>query len=262
MCSVHGPAHEPAQGTARGPAHEPAAIAAEIERRIADGRYPTGTKLPSEQALAGEYGTTRARVRTALAALARRAVLVSRPNSGWVVQSGHRAQTVGQMRAFSRWAAEHGREASGRIVQRGRGGATAGEARLLGIGLGEEVLRFTRVRTLDGRAVMVERSTWAPWVAAVIDALPDDAPSVFGALDAAGVDVLLGDHRIEAVAASSDDARLLNVRRSSPLLQVSRTSATRDGRLIEVATDRYVADAAAIDVRADDVAPTLLPPAG
>ncbi|MCX4750492.1 GntR family transcriptional regulator [Kitasatospora sp. NBC_01287] len=237
-----------------------AAIAADIERRVADGRYPTGRKLPSEQALAQEYATTRARVRTALASLARRGLLVSRPNSGWLVQAGHRAQTVGELRAFSRWAAEQGRESSGRIVHRERGGASAREARLLGIGLGEEVLRFTRVRTLDGRAVMVERSTWAPWVVPVIDALPDDAPSVFGALDAAGVRVLLGDHRIEAVAASSDDARLLNVRRSSPLLQVSRTSPTVDGRLVEVAVDRYVSDAAAFDVRAGDVAPLLRSP--
>ena len=246
--------------TGPAPGHDPAAIAADIERRIADGVYRPEQKLPSEQALAEEYATTRARVRTALAALARRGVLVSRPNSGWLVQVGHRAQTVGELRAFSRWAAEQGRESSGRIVRRVLGGASAREARLLGIGLGEQVLRFTRVRLLDRRAVMVERSTWAPWVIPVIEALPDDAPSVFGALEAAGVRAVLGDHRIEAVAASSDDARLLGLRRSSPLLQISRTTATRGGRMVEVAVDRYVSDVAAFDVRAGDVARTLLPP--
>ncbi|MFB6961140.1 UTRA domain-containing protein [Streptomyces sp. NPDC056309] len=95
------------------------------------------------------------------------------------------------MPSFSQWATENGREFGGRIVRRERGGATAREARLLGIGLGEEILRFTRVRTLDGRAVMVERSTWAPWVIPVIDALPDDVPSLFGALDFAGVRAVL-----------------------------------------------------------------------
>ncbi|MFB7114579.1 GntR family transcriptional regulator [Streptomyces sp. NPDC056190] len=239
---------------------EHGAIAADIERRIADGVYLAGQRLPSEQALAEEYATTRARVRTALASLARRGVLVSRPNSGWLVQVGHQTQTVGEMRSFSQWAAEHGREFGGRIVRRERNGATAREARLLGIGLGEEILRFTRVRTLDGRAVMVERSTWAPWVLPVIDALPDDAPSLFGALDFAGVRAVLGDHRIEAVAASSEDARLLNLRRSSPLLQVSRTTATCDGQMVEVAVDRYVSDLMAVDVRAGDVARTLLSP--
>ncbi len=249
--------------TSTGPASpkDHTAIAADIERRIADGVYPVGRRLPSEQALAEEYTTTRARIRTALASLSRRGLLVSRPNSGWLVHLGHQAQTVGEMRSFSRWAAEQGREFSGLIVRRERGGATAREARLLGIGLGEEVLRFARVRTLDGRAVMVERSTWAPWVLPVIDALPDDVPSVFGALDSAGVRAVLGGHRIEAVSASSDDARLLGLRRSSPLLQVSRTTtATHDGRMVEVAVDRYVSDVVAFDVRAGDVARTLLSP--
>jgi GntR family transcriptional regulator len=235
------------------------AIAAAIERRIADGAYLAGGRLPSEQALAEEFGTTRARIRTALASLARRGVLVSRPNAGWLVQVGHQAQTVGEIRVFSQWATEHGHGYSGQIVRRERGGASATEARLCGIGLGEEILRFTRVRALDTRPVLVERSTWAPWVIPLIDELPDDVPSIFGALDAVGVHAVLGDHRIEAVAASSEDARLLNLRRSSPLLQVTRTSVTRDGRTVEVAVDRYVADVVAFDVRAGDVARTLLP---
>ena len=236
-----------------------AAVAADIERRIADGRYPAGRRLPSEQALAEQYRTTRARVRTALAALARRGLLVSRPNSGWLVQAGHQAQTVGELRPFSQWAAGHSRDAGGRIVRRERDGASAREARLLGIRLGQPVLRFTRVRTLDRQPAMIERSTWAPSVSAAIESLPDDAPSVFGALADAGFDVVLGGHRIEAVAASSEDARLLRVRRSSPLLQVSRTSALRDGATIEVAYDRYLSDLVAFDVRAGDVARTLLP---
>ena len=225
----------PASGS---PGKEPAEIAADLEQRIAAGAYPAGRRLPSEQALADAYATTRARVRTALAALARRGVLVSRPNSGWVVQVGHQAQTVGELRSFSRWAAEQGRGFGGLIVSREPGGATAREARLLGIRLGEEVLRFTRVRTLDGRPAMIERSTWAPWVLPVVAGLPDDVPSIFDAFDAADIPVLLGDHRIEAVAASSADAHLLAVRRSSPLLQVSRTSVTRIGQVVEVEIGR------------------------
>lgn len=49
------------------PGKDHAAVAAQIERRIADGTYRVGWRLPNEQALAQEYGTTRARVRTALA---------------------------------------------------------------------------------------------------------------------------------------------------------------------------------------------------
>lgn len=237
-----------------------AAVAADVERRITAGEYTLGQRLPSEQALADAYRTTRTRVRTALAALARRGVVVARPNSGWYVRIGGQSQTVGEMQPFSRWAAELGRGFGGLTVRREHGPASAGEAAALGIGLGAQVFRCTRVRSLDGRPVMIERSTWAPWLAPAVEALADDVASVFGALAAAGVPVSLGDHRIEAAAASSEDARLLGVRRGSPLLQVTRRSATADGRQAELAVDRYLPDTVAFDVRATDVARTLLPP--
>ena len=72
-----------------------AAIAADIERRITEGMYGAGRRLPSEQ-----------------------------------------AQTVGSAATPPR------------------------EARLLGIGLGDEVLRTTGARSLDGRTV--KRSTAVP----------------------------------------------------------------------------------------------------
>ncbi|MEV4557727.1 GntR family transcriptional regulator [Kitasatospora sp. NPDC049285] len=236
------------------------AVAADLEGRIGRAEWPVGGRLPGEQALAREYGTTRARVRTALAALARRGLVVSRPNSGWYVQADFRAQTVGELRPFSGWAAGHGLDFGGQVVRRERSGANAVEARRFGIGLGDPVLRFVRVRTLNGRPVMIERSTWAPWVEPVVDRLPDDVPSVFDGLADAGVRIALGGHRIEAVAASSEDVRLLGVRRSSPLLQVSRTGETAAGRVAELAVDRYLPEVVAFDVRPGDVNRTLLDP--
>jgi hypothetical protein len=77
-----------------------------------------------------------------------------------------------------------------------------------------------------------------------------------GALENTGFRVVLGDHRIEAVAASNDDARLLGLRRSSPLLQVSRTTVAQGGRVAEVAVDRHVAAAlVAMFVRTQVTAP-------
>jgi GntR family transcriptional regulator len=107
---------------------------------------------------------------------------------------------------------------------------------------GEPVLCYTRVRTLDGRVVMVERSTWAPWVTSIVEGMPDDVVSTTTVLADNGIEVLVGEHRIEAVGASSEDARLLSVRRSSPLLQVGRSTFTPDGRLVEVGVDRYIPD--------------------
>jgi len=229
------------------------AIAADLQTRIAAGEFPVGGKMPSEQSLAVEYEVSRGRVRTALSSLARRGLIVSRPHSGWIVQSRHQVQAFDRMRSFAQWAEQQGRVAGGEIVDSVRERATARQARLLGIRLGEEVLTYTRVRTLDGRLVMVERSTWAPWVVPIVAAMPSDVVSTTNTLAEHGVEVVAGDHRIEAVAASSEDARLLGVRRSSPLLQVHRRTLTRESRIVEFGEDRYVPNAIVFEVGAGDI---------
>jgi GntR family transcriptional regulator len=234
-------------------------VAADLVRRIDAGEFTAGMRLPSEQTLAQEYATTRSRVRTALAALARRGALASRPNSGWVVQSPDQTQPLTEMRSFAQWATEHGREHGGRIVERRHRPVDAAHARILGLRLEESVLQVTRLRTLDGRVVMVERSTWAPWASSVVDAMPDDVVSTTGVLAAHGIEVLVGDHRIEAVGASSEDAGLLGVRRSSPLLQIGHSTFTREGRIVEVGVDRYVTGVIAFVVGAGGVVPRPTP---
>ncbi|MRG59715.1 UTRA domain-containing protein [Agromyces sp. CFH 90414] len=219
-------------------AGEPDAVAA-LRARILSGDLPAGARLPSELALAASQGTSRGAVRGALAALARQGLIESRRGAGWFVQS---AQTQGfdRMRSFTQWAQGRGRASGGRIMSRERRRPTAREARRLGIGTGDEVLVMVRVRTLEGRAVMIERSVWAPWVVALVERMPDDVHSTTRLLGDAGIVITHGTHRIEAVAASSDDARLLGVRRSSPMLQVRRETYAANGRPVESGEDRYV----------------------
>ncbi|QIZ98413.1 GntR family transcriptional regulator [Leifsonia sp. PS1209] len=227
-------------------------IAADLRRRIQSGEFVAGMRLPSEASLAEEYRVTRSLVRGAMAKLARQSLVLARPRDGWMVQARHHTQVFDRMLSFAQWAEAGGRVAGGLISERVRRGADAREAQQLGVRPGERILCFTRVRTLDGLVVMVERSAWAPWVADVVDAMPDDVASTTAALALEGIRVTSGSHRIEAVAASTQDAALLRVRRSSPLLQVSRTTATRDGRVVELGVDRYLAGTIAFDVNAGE----------
>jgi GntR family transcriptional regulator len=227
-------------------------VAADLRRRIHTGEFVAGTRLPSEMALADEYRVTRSLVRGAMAKLARQSLVQSRPGDGWLVQARHQTQVFDRMQSFAQWAEAGGRVAEGAITARVRRGADALEAQRLGVRPGESILCFIRVRTLDGLVVMVERSAWAPWVADIVGAMPDDVASTTAALAVEGIRVTSGSHRIEAVAASTEDAGLLGVRRSSPLLQVSRTTATREGRVVELGVDRYRAGTIAFDVNAGE----------
>jgi GntR family transcriptional regulator len=215
-------------------------LARSLSVRISSGEFPGGSALPAEHALAEHYGVSRKTVRNALVSLEQRGVVISRRGAGWFIAAERQTQALDELRTFSQWAISRGRAVGGLFVERKRGVATAPEAMLLRLRLGDEVLRDTRLRTLDGCKVMVERSTWAPWVAEVIDGFPDDIVSTTDGLAEQGIEVTFGNHRIDAVAASKADAQLLGVRRGSPLLRVRREMFARDGRVVEAGEDRYL----------------------
>ncbi|SEN26845.1 GntR family transcriptional regulator [Cryobacterium luteum] len=226
-------------------------IGDDLRRRILDGEFVTGARLPSEHALADEYKTSRATIRTALAAVARRGLIESHRNAGWFVSLVDQVQGFDRLRSFSQWAESRGIRPGGRIIECERVHATVREARLLRVALGAQLLRFTRLRLLDGRVVMIERSTWAPWVMPVIAAMPHDVASTTRVLEAAGIQAVRGTHRISAVPASSHDARMLGVRRSSPLLAIERSTFARDGRVVEFGEDRYLPGEFAFEMTVD-----------
>lgn len=220
-----------------------------LRAQILDGEHPIGARLPSEIDLAAQHGVSRRVIRTALATLARQGLVESRRGAGWFVQPGQ-TQGFERMRSFTQWATSRGRSPSGRIVERSLRRATAREARLLAIRTDDTVLCFTRVRMLEDRPVMIERSTWAPWVMTHMTGVADDVVSTTQTLENAGIIVTSGNHRIEAVAATTEDAILLGVRRSSPLLQVRRETFAADGRPVECAEDRYVPNTISFEAQA------------
>lgn len=112
------------------------------------------------------------------------------------------------------------------------------------------MLRVTRVRTLDGRAVMIERTTYAPWAISAIETLPPDAPSVMAAMQMAGMAMGYATHKIDTVEASSEDAEILGLRRSTRLLRVRRETSSHEGRPIEYGDDRYAPDTITFEVHA------------
>jgi len=225
-------------------------VADDLRRRILQGEFGGGERMSAEQRLAGEYDVSRGVVRNALAALQRRGLVTSHPGSGWRVRADFRTQEFAEMRSFAQWAQSRRMMPGGRVVRQERGQATAVDARVLRMRVGDEVLRVTRVRTLDGRPVMVERTTYPPRVAPVIEALPIDQPSVTVALQAAGFAMAFGTHRIDTVAASIEDAELLALRRSTRLLRLRRETKTQDGAPIEYGDDRYAPDTITFEVHA------------
>lgn len=225
-------------------------IADDLRRRILQGEIGGGERMPGEQPLALQYGVSRGVIRNALAALRRRGLVTSHPGSGWRVRADVHTQEFAEMRSFAQWAQSRRMTPGGLVVRQEREPANAVDARALRMRAGDEVLRVTRVRTLDGRPVMRERTTYAPWVISAIEALPTDESSVMAAMQAAGIAMAYATHKIDTVAASGEDAEVLGVRRGTRLLRVRRETSARDGRPIEYGDDRYAPDTITFEVHA------------
>ncbi|NUP66950.1 MAG: GntR family transcriptional regulator [Nonomuraea sp.] len=222
-------------------------IAGELRDDILAGAYPVGGQLPSEAELAARYGAARGTVRQAVAVLVAEGLVGSRQGARRIVLGNARSQSFAELHSFAQWARANGYRIGGQVISQRRRPATPPESARLG---GGEVLEVLRLRSLEGEPVLVERTVYAEWVVPAVEALPADCASVTEALyDAVGLVFAYGEHLIDAVSAGAKDARLLGVRRGSPLLRQRRTTTTHEGRPVESSDDRYRAGSVTFSIR-------------
>jgi GntR family transcriptional regulator len=224
-------------------------VADDIKTAIAAGGYPPGSSLPSESELAERYSVSRGTVRQAFAALRADGVIASRRGARRVVFGGPRVQSFGELLSFSRWARAMGEEPTGRVVSMERRPATDAEATRLSLPGGAFLYALVRVRLMSGRPVMVERAVYPDRVGALVAGLNLAADSITGRLEELGIVFTDAEHVIDAIGASPEDARWLQVRPGVPLLRERRSTTDRAGQPVEWSDDRYLGTETAFSVR-------------
>ncbi|MBK3562661.1 MULTISPECIES: GntR family transcriptional regulator [unclassified Streptomyces] len=224
-------------------------IADELRKAIDREEYTVGSRLPAETDLAAQYGVSRGTVRQAVAALTAEGLIGSRQGARRMVLASRRSQSFAELRSFAEWARAMEREATGLVVEQEYRPATAEDVVRLQLTEKARVLHVLRVRGLDGEPVLLERTVYADWISPAVEAIEPDCPSVTQRLyDDTGLVFAYGEHVIDAVAAGAQDAELLGIRRTSPLLRVRRVTTTREGRPVEWSDDRYRSDAVSFSV--------------
>lgn len=236
-------------------------IAAELRDDILRSVYPVGSQLPSESELAARYSAARGTVRQAVAVLVAEGLVGSRQGARRIVLGNSRSQSFAELHSFAQWARANGHQVGGRVLEQRWRRANGVEADRLAAAT--RVLEVLRLRTLDDEPVLLERTVYADWIAPAVEALEPDCESVAQALfDSVGLVFAYGEHLIDAVAAGAQDARLLGVRRGSPLLRQRRVTTTHEGRPVECSDDRYRAGSVAFSIRNSIGANPLIRQAG
>jgi len=220
-------------------------IADELRLQILDEHLVPGYQLPSEHELARRYGASRGTVRQALNTLRAEGAIAARRGARWVVLAAPLVQSFSELLSFSAWARSQGHEPGGRVVELARRPAPETDVDRLGVGLGDPVYHLLRVRTLSGTPVMVERTTFVEDVGRLLVELDLEGSSIYEQLGDQGIVFARARHTIDAVPATVEDARLLEIPRRTPLLRQRRASTSQTGRPLEWSDDRYRGDAIA-----------------
>ena len=93
-----------------------AGIAGAIRKKIEDGEYPLGSRLPSERELAEKFYVNRMTIRRALAVLESEGMIKRRQGSGTYASSVPRKGDVCRLCGFTQTMREQGRKAGSRIL--------------------------------------------------------------------------------------------------------------------------------------------------
>jgi GntR family transcriptional regulator len=213
-----------------------------LRDRITSGQWPSGSPLPAQRELAGEFGVSIMTLRQALQLLADDGLIDTRHGSGTFVASRY-AYHLGHLRSFAADLAGQGAEISTRLLaadtiappeavgaRLGLGlGLGPGRGPGLGLGPPSQVLRLRRLRLADGRPVIVQTSYLPLDLAPAID--PDE-------LGQRGLYTVLAEHGL-AVARTTEtitpttlgpaDAADLGRSEGAPALLSHQVSFAADG---------------------------------
>jgi GntR family transcriptional regulator len=219
----------------------------ELKQRIGRGELPAGTRLPSEPELAAELQVSRATLREALRAMELEGLLRRRQGSGtYVAEHPRMANSLdvnfGVTDAI-RAAGMTAGVASGRHWVEP---ASAGEAALLELEPGQDVLVIERVRTAEGKPVVLSRDLFP---SRLVDGHPGVVAelmerSIYEVLERElGIVIHHGVARFRPVRADRSVAGRLGVPRGELLLYLWQVDYATDGAPVLSSHEFHLADA-------------------
>jgi GntR family transcriptional regulator len=207
-----------------------------LEKRLSGGEWRPGDRIPGEPELCLEYGVSRPVVRQALQELAMAGAVVRRKGLGTFVAEPKvvSRSLVHSLVGFYEDMERMGLATETRVLDQSLQPAGERIGSRLDLDALTPVVRISRVRSVGGHPVVLV-SSYLPY-ALCPGLIQADLrhQSLYAYLDQEyGLRIGAGRREIEAVLASDEEARWLEVERGAPLLRLESVSFLPDGRPME-----------------------------
>ncbi|MEM7505933.1 MAG: phosphonate metabolism transcriptional regulator PhnF [Pseudomonadota bacterium] len=228
------------------------AIARILTGEIADGRYPTGARLPTEAKLAARFGVNRHTVRRALAHMSGEGLVHARRGSGVFVMQKPTDYPIGRRVRFHQNLLAAGRNPAKEILSMSTRPAGPREQEALRLNAEDAVHVYEGLSLADEQPIAIFRSVFP---AARFPGLLEDlveTRSVTAALERHGIaDYTRSSTRLTAKLATATQALHLRIDPGAPILRSVAINDDEAGAPIEFGQSWFAGDRVTLTLSAD-----------
>jgi len=211
--------------------------------QIRSGSLKVGQPVPSEQELAQHMGVSRMTARQALKSLCHLGVAYSQRGKGTFVARAKLEKDFRQVLSFSEEIRERGLHPRSRVLAFKAITPASEVAEALHLSAGQQVFFLKRVRLADSVPLCVESTHIPAGLCPDLKAKFDPHDSLYEALFSLyGIQFDAADEVAEAAIASSEEAKLLRIRKGAPVFHFTRTAYLPGGAPAEFVSSTYRGD--------------------
>ncbi len=214
-----------------------------ISEQIDSGEWRPGAQVPSERELCEQFKISRITVRQALTELTVEGRLIREHGRGTFVAPPRIQQTLTRLTGFSQDMLARGQRPGARVLQLEQVPAGPAVARALGLSPDDPTVMLKRLRLANDEPLAVETAYLPAWrCRALLEATFADQSLYQLLAERFDIVPLRAEQQLKAVGCPAAEARLLGVRRNSPVMQIYRTTFDRDDAPFEWVESYYRGD--------------------
>lgn len=211
----------------------------EIKMQIDKNLYKAGERIPSESALAQQFGVSRMTVRHALGRLSREDLLTRLPGVGTFVKASSSTvveRKVGRLGSFSDEIGYSGIHVLSEVKVQEVTLANDQVQQKLQLRKNQQVVHLIRVRIIQGIKGAVQES-WLPFnLTSELAHIPMEDRSLYAVLKGiCGIELSWAEQVVSASVSDEELGRLLDIPIGTPLLNIERVTFSLDRKPVEFA---------------------------